>query len=125
MKLAAALSLGAILLAQDAPANPVDAYFKTSWTEAGVSPAAPAGDAELLRRLTLDLWGRLPAPEEIRAFVADKSPDKRAKLIDRQLRSEEFGEFFADLWLDILVDHDVTQQDFARSDLGPFRLWLK
>jgi hypothetical protein len=110
---------------QDAPANPIDGYFASRWKAESLAPASPADDHEFFRRISLDLLGRLPTPDEIRAYAGDKKADKRLRLVDRLLASEEHAEFFADLWLDILVDHDVTQQDFARADLGPFRSWLR
>ena len=114
-----------LLAWQEPPANPIDAHFALKWKSEGLAPASPANDYDFHRRLTIDLLGRLPTPDEIRAHIADKKTDKRTRLIDRLLASEECAEFMADLWLDILVDHEVTQQDFARSDLGPFRNWLR
>ncbi len=121
------LLAGLLLLAslQEATSNPIDAYFARAWSGDKLTAAAPAGDYEFFRRVSLDLVGRLPSADEARAFAGDKHADRRAKLIERLLNSEESAEFLADLWLDILVDHEVTQQDFARSDLGPFRQWLR
>ena len=55
-----------------------------------VPPSPPAGDAAFLRRVSLDLTGEQPAPDEVRRFLADKDPDKRIKLIDRLLAKPEF-----------------------------------
>lgn len=107
------------------PANPIDAYFSGVWTSKGVKPAAPAADLVLFRRLHLDLFGRGPAPDEIRAWLKDKAPDKRAKLIDRMIAANECAEFFSDIWLDALIDHSMTYQDFLRTDVGPLRRWLR
>ncbi len=106
-------------------AAPIDAHFEAAWKAAGLVPTAVADDCTWLRRVSLDLLGRLPRPEEIRGFVADKDPAKRAKLVERHLASEECADFLADVWLDVLVDHAVSNQDFARADLGPFKLWLR
>jgi hypothetical protein len=59
-----------------------------------VPPSPPAGDAAFLRRLSLDLTGEQPLPDVIRAFLEDKDPDKRVKLIDRLLKSKEFVLFW-------------------------------
>ena len=61
-----------------------------------VPPSPPAGDAAFLRRVSLDLTGEQPAPDEIRRFLADSDPDKRAKLVDRLLASPEFVAVLAD-----------------------------
>ena len=55
------------------------------WDEEGVKPAAPAGDAEFLRRATLDLTGKIPTVSEVRAFLDDDRPDKRERMVDRLL----------------------------------------
>jgi hypothetical protein len=59
-----------------------------------IKPSPPAGDAEFLRRLRLDLTGRLPSPDEVRAFAVDHRPGKREELIDRLLASPEFIEYW-------------------------------
>ncbi|MBI4564545.1 MAG: DUF1549 domain-containing protein [Planctomycetes bacterium] len=107
------------------PANLIDAYFAEFWKAEGVTPGPAADDYAFFRRLTLDVYGRLPSPEEIRSFAADRDPDKRARAAGRMLASDESAEFFADVWLDALIDHDVTNQDFARADLGPLRAWVR
>ncbi|HZN61966.1 MAG TPA: DUF1549 domain-containing protein [Planctomycetota bacterium] len=107
------------------PANPIDAYFSGLWSAKGVKPAGPASDLVLFRRLHLDLYGRGPSPDEIRAWMKDKGPDKRAKLIDRMVAGDECAEFFADVWLDALMDHAMTYQDLLRTDVGPLRRWLR
>ena len=61
-----------------------------------VPPSPPASDAAFLRRVSLDLTGEQPAPEEVRRFLADTDPDKRTKLIDRLLAKPEFVAVLAD-----------------------------
>jgi hypothetical protein len=107
------------------PPNPIDAWFTGYWSSKGAKPAGPATDLVFFRRVTLDLFGRLPTPDEIRAFTADKAPDKRAKLVERMLVADECAEFLSDVWLDALIDHQMTQQDFGRADMGPLRRWLR
>ena len=65
-------------------------------------PVAPASDAEFLRRVSLDLIGMPPSVEELRAFLADPSPDKRARAIDRLLESPLFARHWATT-LDIML----------------------
>ena len=76
-----------------------DAAFNTRltdrWRDAELAPVRPASDAAFLRRARLKLTGRLPSPGEVRAFMRDRSPDKRAKLVDRLIASPEFADMMA------------------------------
>lgn len=75
-------------------------------------PASPqADDAEFLRRVTLDLIGRIPTAERAAAFLADKNPSKRAKLIEELLASPEYGRNFATLWQNRIG----TRSDFTEG----------
>jgi hypothetical protein len=67
-----------------------------------IQPAQPCSDAVFVRRVHLDVIGTLPAPEEARQFLLDKRPDKRRALIDRLLEREEFADFWAMKWCDLL-----------------------
>src|SRR3954451_11934523 len=60
----------------------IDRLIAVHWDEAGVKPAAPADDAEFLRRATLDLAGKIPAAAEVHDFLEDSRPDKRSRLVD-------------------------------------------
>lgn len=68
----------------------------------GILPSPAAGDTTFHRRAYLRAIGRLPTPEETRAFLADSSPDKRARLVDRLLERPEYGDFWANKWADLL-----------------------
>jgi len=68
----------------------------------GITPSDPADDATFVRRAFLDVIGRLPTPEEMRAYVADPAADKRGKLIDRLLERPEYADFWANKWADLL-----------------------
>lgn len=68
----------------------------------GVAPSDLATDAEFLRRVYLDVVGTLPTADEARAFLADSSTDKRAKLIDRLLDRPEYADYNTMRWLDVL-----------------------
>lgn len=78
-----------------APREPIapviDRFIDAAIAEAGVTPAAQADDATLIRRLTLDLVGRIPTSAEVDAYVQSTDPDKRAKLVDRLLASPGFA----------------------------------
>src|SRR5262249_35428185 len=82
--------------------NPEDAFVLARLQEKGLEPAPPASKAELIRRLCLDLTGLPPTPEEVTAFVQDRSPDAYGRLVDRLLDSPHFGERWAQHWLDVV-----------------------
>ena len=67
------------------PHNFIDRHVLAKLRRLNIPPADLADDATFLRRVTLDVTGELPTPQEVRAFLADKSPDKRAKKIDELL----------------------------------------
>src|SRR5205823_8700861 len=68
-----------------------------------IPPSPPCSDHEFIRRAFLDAMGILPTPEEVQKFVADKSSDKRAKLIDAILERPEFVDYWAHKWSDLLL----------------------
>ena len=76
----------------------VDEHVGDRLEDRKLKAAAVAADAEFLRRVYLDLNGRVPTPEQAAAFLDDKAPDKRAKLIDALLASPEFGNHFGRTW---------------------------
>ena len=82
--------------------NFIDGLVWQKLQQAGVTPSPPADDAKFLRRAYLDVIGRLPKPDEARAFLADKASDKRARLIDALLARPEYADFWANKWADLL-----------------------
>jgi mono/diheme cytochrome c family protein len=99
------------------PANgekhPVDAFVTEKLTKAGLTLSPEAPKATLLRRLSLDLTGLPPTPEETAAFLADQSPDAYEKQVDRLMASPHYGERMALPWLDAsrYADSNGFQQD--------------
>ena len=81
--------------------NFIDDHIFGKMERDGVPHARPASDIEFLRRVTLDLTGRIPTRKEVRAFLADKDPSKRDKLIDRLLDGEEYVEKWAYHFMDL------------------------
>jgi len=80
--------------------NAVDAFVAAEHEAHGLAPAPEADRITLIRRLSFDLIGLPPTPEEVDAFVNDKSPDAYEKLVDRLLASKHYGERMALYWLD-------------------------
>ncbi len=81
----------------------IDREIAAVWKRDDLRPAAAAGDEEFLRRVYFDTLGVPPTPAEVRAFLADKSKDKRAKRIDGLLKDKRFGLYMADTWGNILL----------------------
>ena len=105
LTLALLLALG--LAAWPAPpdatgAHPIDARLAASLAGRGLALAEPCSDEVFVRRIHLDVLGRIPEPGEVRAFLRDNRPGKRAALIDRLLADDEAAEYAAMRWCDLL-----------------------
>ncbi len=81
--------------------RPIDAFVLAKLEQAGLSPSPEADRPTLIRRVTFDLTGLPPSPEEVEAFVADEAPDAYERLVDRLLGSPHYGERWARMWLDV------------------------
>lgn len=97
--------------------TPIDAFILARLEKEGLSPSPEAAKTTLLRRLTLDLTGLPPTPEETRAFLADRTPQAFQKQVDRLLASPHYGERWARVWLDAAryADSDGFEKDKARE----------
>jgi hypothetical protein len=105
----------------------VDQHTQRKWRELGLVPSEPANDAQFLRRVSLDLTGTLPTPERLRAFLADADPDKRAKLVDELLNSQDYAYFFANKWADVLRvqrGREGNANDRAQGTFA-FHAWIR
>lgn len=105
--------------------TPIDAFVFAHLAEQGVSPSPEAGRAELLRRVSLDLTGVPPTPEEVDAFLADPAPDAYERRVDRLLASPRYGQRWAWDWLDLAryADTNGFQGDPERT-MWPWRDWV-
>ncbi len=94
--------------------------------EAGIEPSPGAGRRTLIRRLSLDLLGLPPEPDEVAAFVDDRAPDALARLVDRLLASPHFGERWGRHWLDgaRYADSDGYEKDRPRPNAWRSRDWV-
>ncbi len=107
------------------PKNPVDAWILARLDREKLSPSPQAAAQVLFRRLSLDLRGLPPSPDEVAAFVSDLSPDAFERLADRMLASPTFGERWARHWLDLAryADSNGFQRDGFR-ELWGWRDWV-
>ena len=83
------------------PKTPIDRFILAKLEEHGLRPVRPADKRVLIRRVTFDLIGMPPTPEEVDAFVSDSSPKAFAKVVDRLLASPHYGERWGRYWLDL------------------------
>ncbi len=90
------------------PRNDIDRFILAKLEAAGLQPSAEADRATLIRRVSLDLTGLLPIPEEVEAFVQDESPRAYEALIDRLLASRHYGERWGRHWLDLARYADTS-----------------
>jgi len=88
--------------------NPIDRLVLAGLEKRGLKPAPPAARRTLIRRVTLDLIGLPPTPEEVEAFVNDRSPNAYEKLVDRLLASPHYGERWGRQWLDVARYSDTV-----------------
>ena len=111
----------------DWPRSPIDRFVLAKLEEKGLRPVAPADKRTLIRRVTFDLIGLPPTPEEVEAFLADDSPDAFAKVVDRLLASPHYGERWARHWLDVArygEDQAHTFQARKYPDGYRYRDWV-
>ncbi len=92
------ISCTSITEAQQPLRQTIDAELQKVWKKEKIIPPKLADDATFLRRVYLDLAGIIPTAEEARAFLADESKDKRAKLIDTLLKSPRYAIHQTDVW---------------------------
>ena len=103
--------------------TPVDAFVLAGLKKAGLRPAPAADRATLIRRVTFDLTGLPPTPEEIDGFVRDQSANAWQKVVDRLLASPHYGEQWGRHWLDVVrfAESDGYEYDMHRPDAWRYR----
>ncbi len=107
---------------ESAGSTPIDRFLRPALDKAGLAPSAPADKAVLIRRLTFDLHGLAPSPDEIDAFLADQSPEATTRLVDRLLASPRFGERFGRHWLDVVrFSESLTLRGFLLPNSWRYR----
>ena len=107
-------------------ANPVDAFILKGLEDLDLGPSPRAPRRTLVRRLYLDLVGIPPTPEQIDRFLADTRPEAWSRLADRLLASPEYGQRWAQHWLDVVryADSDGFEYDDPRPHAWRYRDWV-
>jgi hypothetical protein len=109
-------------------AGSIDSYIFADFQTNGITPAPKTTDWEFVRRITLDLTGRIPTPDRVLAFVADTAPDKRAKLIEELLAKPEWIDkwtmYFGDLYQNTTTKSNTGLIRFAQGR-NAFYQWIK
>jgi cytochrome c553 len=105
--------------------TPIDRFVLKSLRDHGLQPAPEADRLTLLRRVYFDLIGLPPLPEEVAAFLSDKSPDAYERLVDQLLAKPQYGERWARHWMDVVhyADSHGFEHDMPRN-IWPYRDYL-
>jgi len=103
--------------------HPIDLFLQAKLAARNLSPSPEADRATLIRRLSFDLIGLPPSPEEVEAFAADRSPQAHERLVDRLLASPRHGERWARHWLDVVHFGETHgyDKDKLRPHAWPYR----
>ena len=106
--------------------NPIDQFVLHQLEREGITPAQEADRRTLIRRLTFDLLGLPPEPEEVEQFVNDPAADAYERLVDRLLDSPHYGERWARHWLDVVRygESQGFERDRHRPNAWPYRDWV-
>ena len=106
--------------------NAIDAFVLKQLQAKQLTPSPEADRRTLIRRVSFDLTGLPPTPEEVKAFVEDPSPDAYEKLVDRLLASPRYGERWARHWLDVVrfADTHGFEMNQPRPNAWPYRDWV-
>lgn len=105
-------------------ANFIDTHVRHKLRQLGIPPSPLADDPTFLRRVSLQIAGRLPTPQEIIRFAEDSSPGKRARVVDALLQSSHHADHFAQKWADILRNKRRGQKDRLLGTVG-FHNWIR
>ena len=117
------IPLGAPVENLPATSNFVDELVFQNLKEIGVPPSPVSDDATFLRRVTLDIAGRLPTIEEAAAFAADTNADKRDRVIDALLDSPDYADYFANKWATLLKNRRESKADITAN--FAFHSWVR
>jgi hypothetical protein len=102
----------------------IDRSLEAGWTRDGVQPAPLASDPEFIRRVYLDLAGRIPSVTEVRQFLEDKRTDKRERVVEHLLEGPRYVTHFTNVWRSLLLP-ETTASLQARILASGFEAWLR
>lgn len=120
---AAAVPLGAEVSNLPEAKNFVDEHVFANLKAIGIPPSEICDDATFLRRVSLDIAGRLPTPDESTAFLSSTESDKREQAIDRLLASPSYADFFANKWTSLLKNRRDDKSDITSN--FAFHSWVR
>ena len=108
------------------PAGEIDQFILAKLEEANLNPTATAEKAVLLRRVTYDLTGLPPSPQDLDDFVRDDAPEAFSKIVDRLLASPQYGGRWGRWWLDVVRYADTAgdNSDFPVPQMHAYRDWV-
>lgn len=118
-----AVPLGAPVEVVPPVKNFIDEHVFANLKQIGVPPSPICDDSSFLRRVSLDLGGRLPTLEETKAFLASKEPDKRDRAIDALLNSPDYADYFANKWTSLLKNTRSEASDITAN--FAFHAWMR
>ncbi|MDA0834426.1 MAG: DUF1549 and DUF1553 domain-containing protein [Planctomycetota bacterium] len=119
----ASVPLGAPVETLPPPKNFIDEHVFANLKTLGIPPSIPCDDVTFLRRVTLDISGRLPTAEETQTFLASSDPAKRDLVVDALLRSPDYADFFANKWTALLKNRRDDTSDIVSN--FAFHSWVR
>ncbi|MCA8988948.1 MAG: DUF1549 domain-containing protein, partial [Planctomycetaceae bacterium] len=108
----------------DQPTTQINTFLEARWAELKITPAAPAAESDFVRRVYLDLVGRIPTRQERENFLADQRTDKREQLVDLLLQSEDHIQHLTDIF-DALLMGRGSDHDYHERQKHQWRSWLE
>lgn len=118
-----AVPLGALVETVPPAKNFIDEHVFANLKQIGVPPSPICDDSSFLRRVSLDIGGRLPTLEETKAFLTSKEPDKRDRVIEALLNSPDYADYFANKWTSLLKNTRSEPSDITAN--FAFHAWMR
>jgi hypothetical protein len=107
------------------PRNTIDELVFARLKKLGIQPAHPCSDAVFIRRVYLDTIGTLPDRQDVKAFLSSRDPNKRSALIDRLLEREEFADYWAMKWSDLLRIKSEFPINLWPNAVQAYHRWIR
>ena len=107
----------------------IDKALEASWSEAGIRPSPVEEDLKWVRRVYLDIIGRIPSFEEFASFAKDKSPDRRVNLVRKLLEDDQYTEEYANhwgtIWTNILIGRNGGMEERSLTNRAGMQKYLR